>query len=182
MVLQMVEGGGAAEIAALDERHRQPTLRRVGRDRQAVNTATDDEQIEGASAEPPNVSDHRSSHERPSPSSPRAREPVSPEPRAPSPQPRAPSPEIVYGPCPPPPRSGNTGKRTSTISKSRSIRSARAGSSRISISITSRSCITCCVWWTSMPTAGAGCSRSDAEPRSISPGSRRAAPSSRAST
>ena len=65
---EVVERSAASEIAAVDERDRQPTLRAVVRDRQAVDAAADHEHVEGASAEevearaaPP---DHRLSHPR----------------------------------------------------------------------------------------------------------------------
>jgi len=56
---EVIEGVGAAEVAALDQHDRQPALRCVRRDRQAVNTATDDEQIERAGAEPLRIPNHR---------------------------------------------------------------------------------------------------------------------------
>ena len=44
---QMIERRAAAEVVALDQRHRQAALRRVVRDRQAVDPAADDEHVEG---------------------------------------------------------------------------------------------------------------------------------------
>ena len=48
---EVVERRAAPEVAAIDERHRQPALRAVVRDRQAVDAAADDEHIVRASRE-----------------------------------------------------------------------------------------------------------------------------------
>ena len=45
---EMIEGAAAAEIGALDERDGEAALRRVVRDRQAVDAAADDEHVERA--------------------------------------------------------------------------------------------------------------------------------------
>jgi hypothetical protein len=55
---QVVEGTAAAEIIALDERHRGAALRGVVRDRQAVDAAADDEHVERALGEPVRISKH----------------------------------------------------------------------------------------------------------------------------
>ncbi len=55
---QVVEGAAAAEIVALDERHRSAALRRVVRDRQAVDAAADDEHVERALGEPVRIAKH----------------------------------------------------------------------------------------------------------------------------
>jgi hypothetical protein len=52
---QMVERRSAAEVGALDQRHRQAPLRRVAGDRQPVDAAADDEQIKWAADEPRRV-------------------------------------------------------------------------------------------------------------------------------
>ena len=57
-------------------------------------------------------------------------------------------------------------------------RPGRGSSSPISISITSRSCITCRGWWTSTPIAARRCSTSAAAPAPTSRGSRKGARSS----
>jgi hypothetical protein len=56
---QMIERGPAAEVLLLDERHRQPALRRVVRDRQPVNAAADDEDVERAVGQLIEVAGHR---------------------------------------------------------------------------------------------------------------------------
>ena len=63
---EMVERGAASEIAAVDERHRQPALRAVVRDRQAVDAAADHEHVEGAGSEAAEAAPrgHRLSHPR----------------------------------------------------------------------------------------------------------------------
>ena len=55
---EMIEGGAGAEIVALDERHRQAALRRVVRDRQAVDAAADDEDVERTRGEAIEIADH----------------------------------------------------------------------------------------------------------------------------
>ena len=54
--LEVIERRRRAEISALDERHRQPALRGVVRDREAVDAAADDEQIEVARGQPREIS------------------------------------------------------------------------------------------------------------------------------
>ena len=55
---EMVERRAAAEIVALDERDREPALRRVVRDRQPINAAADDQHVEGAGREPIEIARH----------------------------------------------------------------------------------------------------------------------------
>ena len=54
--LEMVERRGRAEIAALDECYGQAALRGVIRDREAVDAAADDEEIEVARGQPREIS------------------------------------------------------------------------------------------------------------------------------
>ena len=53
---QMIERRGGAEIAALDQRHGQPALRRVVGDRQTVDAAADHEHVEFAFGEAREIS------------------------------------------------------------------------------------------------------------------------------
>ncbi len=62
------------------------------------------------------------------------------------------APAILLSAWRPSTKCARTGNGTSTISRSPGIRSDRAGSSTISISIISRNCITCCGWSTSTGT------------------------------
>ena len=55
---EMIEGRAGAKIVLLDERHRQPALRRVVRDRQPVDAAADDEDVERARGEAIEIADH----------------------------------------------------------------------------------------------------------------------------
>ena len=55
---EVVEGDAGAKIVRLDERDRQTPLRRVVRDHQPVDAATDDEDIECASDEAIEIADH----------------------------------------------------------------------------------------------------------------------------
>src|SRR5262249_55123301 len=112
---EMIERRAAAEVVALDQRDRQPAVRRVVRDRQAVHTAADDEHVERAAGQPIDVANHegqilslycRSTW-----------------------QPRR--------------TSGPIGTITFTTSTSRGIRSAPAAFSTTSISTISKSSTTC---------------------------------------
>ena len=55
---QMIERGAAAEIVALDERHRQTALRCIVRNRQPVNPAADDQHVERRSGQTIEVTHH----------------------------------------------------------------------------------------------------------------------------
>ena len=101
--LEMIEGGRGAEVAALDQRHRQPALRGVVRGREAIDAAADDEQVEFGGGQAREISIHaRISYSRR-----RCRS--------------------VHLHAPPSAPSASTGKRTSTISKSRGIRPGSPG-------------------------------------------------------
>ena len=55
---QMVERGAAAEIVALDQRHRETALRRIVGDRQPADPAADDEHVECGGGEPIEITNH----------------------------------------------------------------------------------------------------------------------------
>ncbi len=55
---EMVEGTAAAEVGTIDERDAEAALRRVVRDRQAVDAAAHDEHVEGGGRESIAVADH----------------------------------------------------------------------------------------------------------------------------
>src|SRR5262245_44452808 len=107
----MVERGAAAEIVALDQGDGEAALRRVVGDRQPVNAAADDEDVVGACGQPVEVAMHEG---------------------------ELAAPAILLSAWRPSTKCAPTGSGTSTISRSPGIRSDRAGSSRISISIISK--------------------------------------------
>ncbi len=55
---KVVERRTAAKVVSLDERHRQAALCRVVRDRQAVNTASHDEEVERPSSKSVEITNH----------------------------------------------------------------------------------------------------------------------------
>ena len=55
---QVIERGAAAEIVALDQRHRQTALRRIVGDRQSADPAPDDEDVEGGRGQAIEISNH----------------------------------------------------------------------------------------------------------------------------
>ena len=55
---KVIERRTAAEVVSLDERHRQAALCRVVRDRQAVNTASHDEEVERPSSKSVEITNH----------------------------------------------------------------------------------------------------------------------------
>ena len=56
---EVVERRAAPEVAAVDERHRQAPLRAVVGDRQPVNAAADDEDVERTRGEAAQIPGHR---------------------------------------------------------------------------------------------------------------------------
>ena len=55
----MIKRSSAAEIVAFDERDRQAALRRIVRDREAIDAAADDEYVEGVGRKTIDITDHR---------------------------------------------------------------------------------------------------------------------------
>src|SRR5262249_19580426 len=130
---EVIERSAAAEVVSLHQRDRESPLCAVVGDRQAADTAADDENVEGSCCEPVEVALH-------------GRELAAP--------------AILLSAWQPSTKCAPTGSGTFTISRSRTIPWAPAASSRISISIISKNCITCCGWSTSTAIGARPCSKS----------------------
>src|SRR5262245_60588851 len=103
---EMVERRAAAKVVPLDQRDRQAPLRRIVGDRQPVNAATDDEDVEGPCSQSIEVALHEG---------------------------ELAAPAILLSAWRPSTKCGPIGSGTSTISRSPGTRSVQAGFARVSL-------------------------------------------------